>query len=422
VVYERFIAKRNLSSARRGYLNVLTWIAILAVTVSVGMYVALVSVAGGFVDAFRDRVLGVNAHLVVMKNGVYFGDYAAVADELEALPGVASTAPFIIREMLVTSTTSSARPGALIKGITADSAMQNSDFRDMVVEGSLEGLVYRTGIHTDSNPDGVPAGVAVGAVLAERLKCEVGDTLTLISPLRGVRSIGAGGEGGANFARVTVSAIIDSGFYDYDARLLVMDVHALQELLGLGDTVMGVEVRLHELDDTDEVKAQVTELMQGRRVRTLDWRDINRNLFTSLNVQRIAMTAIVWLMVLVAATVIHCVLFMTVLERRREIAVLRSLGATSWGIKRIFILQGMTIGVLGTAAGLVLGVGVCYLIGAINFELAFEVYRVQSLPVSLRPTEMLGAVAVALSQCFLATLIPARKAAKVSPADALRYD
>jgi lipoprotein-releasing system permease protein len=423
VRYERFIGLRHLGSHRVSFLNILTTIAVVGVALSVAMFVAMVSISGGFVDAFRDRVLGVNAHVTVMKSGVFFADYRRVVDELDAIEGVELASPFIIREMLVTSATSRARPGALIKGIDAELLAQNEDLAEMVVEGDLAGLTYVEGLQSDTNADGTPAGIAVGRVLAERLQAEIGDTLTLVSPLRGVRSLGANAsDGGANYARVTLAAIVDTGFYDYDNRLILMDVHGVQELLGLGDTVMGIELRLDDGDATDRVKAEVEERLAASRFRIYDWREINRNLFRSLALQRLVMTLIVVFMVIVASTVIFCVLIMMVLERRREIAVLRSMGATAGGVMRIFVVQGMAIGVIGTSIGLLLGVLVCHLIGAIDFGLEYEVYRIPSLPVTLRAHELALAAGGTLLQCFLATLYPSLRAAKVAPADALRYD
>ena len=421
--YERFIGLRHLGSHRVSFLNILTTIAVVGVALSVAMFVAMVSISGGFVDAFRDRVLGVNAHVTVMKSGVFFADYRRVVDELDAIEGVELASPFIIREMLVTSTTSRARPGALIKGIDAELLAQNDDLAEMVVDGDLAGLAYVEGLQSDTNADGTPAGVAVGRVLAERLQAEIGDTLTLVSPLRGVRSLGANAsDGGANYARVTLTAIVDTGFYDYDSRLILMDVHGVQELLGLGDTVMGIELRLDDGDATDRVKAEVEERLAASRFRIYDWREINRNLFRSLALQRLVMTLIVVFMVIVASTVIFCVLIMMGLERRREIAVLRSMGATAGGVMRIFVVQGMAIGVIGTSIGLVLGIAVCHLIAAIDFGLEYEVYRIPSLPVTLRAHELALAAAGTLLQCFFATLYPSLRAAKVAPADALRYD
>ena len=364
-----------------------------------------------------------NPHIVVTRYGVYFSDYEEVADAIADIDGVESTAPFIIREMLVTREGSHARPGALIKGVAVDAMLANDEIGAMVVGGDLADLRYDGDLLTDANPDGLVAGAALGKVLAARIGAEVGDSLTLVSPLRGIRSVGIrAGEQGANFARVRVSAIVDSGFYDYDNRLIVMDYRAVQDLLGLGDDVMGIEVRVHDVEDTERVKTLITETVASGLFKSLDWREVNRNLFTSLQLQKLALTLVMSILVVVACSVILCVLVMLVLEKRREIAILRSMGATAGGIMRIFIAQGMAIGAAGTALGLLGGYVVCRVIGYVDFGLEFEVYRVPELPVTMRAFEFAATAVGALLICFVATLYPSWRAAQVSPIDALRYD
>lgn len=420
--YERFIGLRHLMANQHRFLNTLTVLAIGGVALGVTAFTTVVSVAGGFVDSFEERVLGVNPHLVVTKFGIYFSEYDLVAQAIDGIDGVESTAPFVIREMLVTNPDSPARPGALVKGIETEAVLANDDLVDMVIAGALEDLVYDGQILSD-DPDAPPAGAALGRVLAERMEVEVGDIVTLVSPLRGLRSVGVGGaDGGADYARVRVAAIIDSGFYDYDNRLVVMDYHAVQDLLGMGDVVMGVEVRLEDAGDTDRVRSLIEAALTTGRFKSLDWREINRNLFSSLQLQKLALTVIMFILVIVASMVILCVLIMLVLEKRREIAILRSMGATAGSIVEIFVVQGMAIGLVGTLIGLVGGVLMCEVLGAIDFELAYEVYRVRTLPVSVRPIEFAAAAAGSLLVCFAATLYPSLKAARVTPVDALRYD
>ena len=419
---ERFIALRHIRATRHAFLNTLTLLAISGVAIGVAAFTAVVSVAGGFIDTAEERLLGVNPHLMVTKYGVHFSEYDRVSEVIEALDGVQSTAPFIVREMLVTSEGSNARPGALVKGIDTSALLANEDLAAMVVSGSLAGLEFAGGALTDGNPDGESVGVAVGKVLADRLECEVGDELTLVSPLRGLRSVGIDAGGGANFARAHVAAIVDSGFFDYDNRLIVMDYRAVQELLGLGDVALGVEVRL---DDPSEARAMAPVIeasLTTGRFKTMDWQDLNRNLFSALQLQKLFLTLVTFSLVIAAALVIYCVLVMLVLEKRKDIAVLRSLGAPRGMIRRIFVAEGMTIGVIGTALGLAGGLAVCWLIGALEFELAYEVYRVKSLPVDVQLREFAVAGLGALIVSYLATIYPSVRAARVPPADALRYD
>ncbi len=434
--YERFIGLRHLTATRHQFLNTLAILAVLGVALGVTAFTTVVSVAGGFIDTFQDRVLGVNPHLVVTKYGIYFSEYDQVSEAIDAIDGVTSTAPFIIREMLITSTTSEARPGAMVKGVESEAVQQNLDLARMVVAGDLADLAYDGELadplaafnataeeRADDGYASSLAGVALGKILAERLEANVGDVLTLVSPLRGLGSLGVNAEArGADYARVRVAAIVDSGFYDYDNRLVVMDYRAVQDLLGMGDVVMGVEVRVTDPMATDAIRDQIETSLTTGRFRSLDWREINQNLFSSLLLQKLALTAAMSTVVVVASCVILCVLIMLVLEKRREIAILRSMGATAGGVMRIFVFQGMAIGTLGTVLGLIGGVITCLLVRAVDFDLAYEVYRVKTLPVDMQPVEFLMAAVGSLLICLLATLYPSYRAAQVMPVDALRYD
>jgi lipoprotein-releasing system permease protein len=241
--------------------------------------------------------------------------------------------------------------------------------------------------------------------------------------LRSLASIGRPVDTGrATHARFRVAAIVHSGFYDYDNRLIVTDYRVLQDLFGRGDSVTGVEVRFDDVEQTDVLRAQLESVLTTGRYRVLDWRDINRNLFRSLNLQKLALTIVMSVLVIVGSSVILCVLVMMVLQKRREIAVLRALGATSGGMVRIFMLEGFVIGAAGTAIGLVGGLVVCAILKRIDFGLEFAVYRIDSLPVTVNPVEFALAGAGALVICLLATIYPARRAASVSPVEVLRYD
>jgi lipoprotein-releasing system permease protein len=440
--YETFIGVRHLRSTRGTFLSTLTLLAILGVAVGVTALTAVVSVTGGFVESFRERVLGVNPHILIVKNGVSFTEYELVERAVMQLDGVESTTPFIQQEMLVTRAGVRARPGALIRGTDIDDLLADPAMADLLEAGELESLRY-AGQFADRNPrnrwddeaQGEPSaeveegsgaelvGVALGSVLAERLQASVGDEITLLSPLRQLSSIGMEATPESTLhARFRVAAIVSSGFFDFDNRLVVVDYRALQDLLGRGDMVQGVEVRVRDVFATEEMMARMREVLTTGRYRTHDWRMINQNLFSSLQLQKLYLSIIMTVLVVVASSVILCVLMMLVVEKRKEIAILRGMGALRRSIVAIFVFEGMVIGGLGTLLGLAGGVVVCLLLQQVNFGLEFEVYRIDELPVSMKAWEFgvagLGAMLISL----LATLYPSWKAAQVSPLDALRYD
>ncbi|MCB9508108.1 MAG: ABC transporter permease [Myxococcales bacterium] len=420
--YARFIGLRHLTSRRHRFLNTLTLLAVAGVALGVAAFTTVVSVAGGFVTSFQERLLGLNPHIVVTKYGVYFSDYAAAEDAIARVEGVEATAPFMLREMLVTRAGSRARPGVVVKGVDVDVLLTTPGLPDLVAEGDLAALETAGDIETDATPEAPQAPVAIGRVLARTLGAELGDTLTLVSPLRGLRAAGVDAGGGANYARVRIVAILDTGYYESDSGILLMDYRGVQQLLGMGDVVMGIEVRTHDPNDTERIAGLIEGVLTTGRFVSLDWRELNRNTYRALRLQKLALSVVMSILVVVACLVILCVLVMLVLEKRREIAILRSMGATAGGVLRVFVFEGMAIGALGTALGLVGGAVLCAIIARIDFPLAYEVYRVRSLPVDAQPLEFAGAAAVSLFVCLLATLYPAWRATQVSPADALRYD
>ncbi len=423
--FETFIGARHLRSTRSTFLSTLTILAIAGVAMGVTALTSVVSVTGGFVESFRERVLGVNPHILVMKFGVYFSEYELVEEALEQLPGVTAASPFIQHEMLISSDNARTRPGALVRGSDIDDLIADPAIAPLVVEGSLETMHYAGQFAFDARPEQVEdyVGVAVGSVLAERLQVSVGDPVLLMSPLRGLSALGLddGGES-ALYARVRVDAVIRSGFFDFDNRLVVVDYKALQDLFNRGDVVTGVEVRVDNVFESEAIIASMDEVLTTGRYRKLDWREINHNLFTSLQLQKLYLSLVMSVLVVVASSVILCVLMMLVVEKRREIAILRSMGATARSVMFIFIYEGLIIGSLGTLFGLLGGFLVCKLLQSIDWGLNFEVYRIDELPVTINPVEFAVAGVGALFICLLATLYPSWKASQVSPLDALRYD
>lgn len=423
--YESFIGMRHLASTRGTFLSTLTTLAILGVALGVTALTAVVSVAGGFVDTFRDRVVGVNAHIVVSKFGLLFSEYPAVQAAVEGVPGVRSTSPFVLHEMLVTSATSRARPGVLVKGSDIEVLRSDTELERMTVAGSLADLVWDPAVDGDTGAttESPRVGIALGRIVAERLQVEVGDTVTLISPLQSLEAAGwRQADSGPTWARFRVVAIVSTGFYDYDHRLALTDHRALQDIFRRGNVVSGVEVRVDDITRTGELVEAIEAVLTTGRYQVIDWPRINRNLFASLNLQKLALTIVMSCLVMVASSVILCVLIMLVLEKRREIAIFRAMGMPASGVMRIFMLQGLVIGAVGTALGLVGGLGVSALLSRIDYGLALEIYRIESLPVSVDPVEFLLAALGAMAICLLATLYPSWRASRTDPVDALRYD
>jgi lipoprotein-releasing system permease protein len=416
-----------VQSTRGTLLAAPTWLAIASVAVGLAAFVTLLSVGGGFIEAFRSSVLGVNPHVVVTKYGMLFPEYRQVEEALLKVEGVESAAPFVLHEMLVTRVGSRARPGGLIKGVDIETIARTPQLAAIFRAGVAKDLLHptsgavdpATGMVTASGTGEIP--LAIGYVMAERLKVVVGDSVTLVSPLRGIAAMGME-EAAAIPASVRgrIVGILDTGFYDYDNRLVLADYRAIQPLFGRGDVVTGVDIRLSDPELAASLVPAIEAVLPTGRFRATDWRMLNKNLFQSLNQQRLWLSLVMGIVLLVAASVILVVLVMIVLRKRTQIGILRSMGASRRDILTIFLLEGALIGSIGIAAGLLLGLLVCALVARVDFGLEYEVYRIKTLPIAAHPIEFGIAALVAMVLTLLATLPAAWRASTVRPVDALR--
>jgi len=391
--------------------------------------VSVVSVAGGFEDAFRDKVLGVNSHILIMTYAQDdFREYRDVQKSVEEYsPEILETAPFIFHEMMIAI--GSKISGILIKGVEPQSMAGVSELAKYIIAESdeernriLEDLHYVEAEHGDVPP------VIIGKVLAEKLKVGIGDEVRVISPRRGI--IGERRYGPSQMEptqrKFQVIALYDSGFYDYDNRLLVCDYKALQDFFNLDDVVTGVEVRVKDINKTGPMRDDLTARLNHRpgldRFKVIDWQDLNRNLFTSLHLQKITLSIIMTFIVIVASFNIVGTLIMMVLEKQRDISIMKSMGASDGSIMRIFIFQGVFIGGLGAVLGLLGGWGLCELIKLYDFNLDAQIYLIQTLPVKMELSVFLKVGFAAIAISFLATLYPSWWATQLTPVEGLRYD
>lgn len=417
--YEFFIAFRHLKSRRSNFVSTITVIAILGVFLGVMALTSVMAVTGGFQEAFRDRVLGVNSHILVMQYGSNFRNYREVQETLESHEGVEATSPFIFHEMIASHGNRTA--GILTKGIEPSTAETVSDI-PMYTE--QEGVL--ADIKFDRFPeDGemeVPK-VLIGRSLADRLDAEPGDVIQLTSPLESLNTGGFGSQGHQPSSRMfEVAGTYRSGFHEYDDRMVLADFRALQEFFDQGDTVTGVDVRVDDVFAVETMVAQFRDSLAESEYRIMDWRQLNHNLFTSLGLQRLVLGILFCFIVLVASFNIVCTLIMIVLEKNKEIAILKSMGSTNWGVMKTFMIQGTIIGLIGTINGLIGGLAVCLGIRHTSFGLDPEIYMIDHLPVRIVAWEFGLVALVAMVICLIATIGPAYWASRMRPVDGLRYD
>ena len=409
--YELSIAFRHLRGRKSRSLSVVTWLAITGVALGVTALVGGFSITSGFEDAFSEKVMGVTAHVFVREYGIDFTEYREVQKSIAPVKGVRASSPMTFNEVMFSGKGGTA--GAIVKGMLPEQAGAVLEIRDYMTEGRLEALVAKTG-------RGVPA-VILGAELARSLGAKEGDLITAVSPLRTLDPDRWSATPDVPATQtLEVVGVFRAGFQEYDARLAYMALPAAQRFFATGDTVVGIEVAVEDPLHAGEVANRIRATLGEGGFSVLDWRRQNRNLFASLTYQRIAILVVLSVMVILASCNVACMLILLVIERTRDIAILKAMGARDGSILRIFIVEGMLIGLLGTAIGMVLAYGLCEGLLANGIGLDPKVYGIARLPVVLRPMDYVMAASGALAITFCATIVPALRGARLRPVDGLR--
>jgi lipoprotein-releasing system permease protein len=396
--------------------SVFTSVSVLGVTLGVAALTIVLAVTTGFQQQFRDKVLGVNAHVIVLKSQTTFAEYRDVMKTAQEIdPDVLAVQPFIFAEMLVTRGKGELS-GVAIKGVDPKLVRGVLDLDRHMIEGTIDSLSKEPG------PGELPP-IIMGKELAHKLKAKVGDDVTVVVPLSNVDWDTYRAKSSAPRTRkFRVTGIFYSGFDEYDRRLMYTSLQDTQDLVGRGDQVMGVELKVKDVDRAEEIAGKLEKALGGPPYQVQDWYELNHNLFTALNLQKLALVIILTLIIVVATVNMVSALFMTVTEKTREIAILKSMGATSWSVGWIFILVGTAIGAVGTLLGVVIGLVTCNVVSAYGYHLDPKVYLIDRLPIDVRPFEVVivGVVTIAIS--MIAALVPAFEASSLTPVEGLRYD
>lgn len=405
--FETFVGLRLLKS-QKGFLPLSTFISMAGIAVGVMALIVVIGVMTGFDQDLKKKILSVNAHVLVMKAGGAFTSYQKEAVEIKAMPGVVSVDPFIYTQVMFSS------PGSVSGGI-----IRGLDLKT-IRRGGPQALEVTQGRFADLAEGGKeePPRIAIGNEMAHNLNLNIGDYLNIISPLGTLTPMGRL----PRMKAFRVAAVFHSGMYEFDNSLVYTSIPALQEFLGLSHRITGLEVEIKDIYAAAQVGQAIQEKL-GPGFYTKNWMQMNRSLFAALKLEKITMFIILTLIILVAAFGIASTLFMMVMRKTREIAILKSMGATRQSILKIFVLNGMVIGGLGTTLGLVLGLGLCSLLKYYQFiSLPKDVYYISTLPVQIQSMDVLSIVAAAMAICFLATLYPSWQAARLDPVEAIRYE
>ena len=397
--YESWLSYRYLVAKKDKFLSLINIVSILGIAIGVAALIVVIGVMTGFDRDLKDKIVGTNAQIAVEREtGVK--DFARLRETIMETPGVAAASPYIHGNVFLEH--GNRAYGLLIRGI------------DPRTEGTVTKInAYLKGEYTVGLLK--PGEAIIGKELARFYGYKVGDEITLLSPVSGVA-----GEGWRY--RFKIAAIFDSGMYDYDRNLILVDRKDAQAIFNLPEElVSGIGIKLVNIDDAPAVKRAIVEKI-GFVYEVRTWIEQNANFFAALNLEKFAMFVILTLIVLVASFNIVSTLIVTVTSKTKDIGILKSIGVPSGSIRRIFTLYGLALGLIGTSCGLLIGMGLCFVLEKTELiKLPQTVYYIDHLPVSIQPGDVLLICGSAILISYLATIYPASRAASLEPVEALRY-
>jgi len=423
--FEFFISLRYLRAKRKQiFVSIITFISIAGIFLGVAALIIVLAVMNGFENDLRNKILGINSHVVLMQYTGAMNDYQKVLTEVEQVEGVVASTPFIFSQAMLRN--EGRTSGVILRGMSVDSAFKVINLGKMH-EGNIDYLSERQrstiGLGKDKS---VLPGIVIGKELAKNMGLLLFDPVSIISPMGISTPMGMV----PKMKRFVVVGIFDSGFYEYDSTLAYVSLRDCQDFLNLGERVTGLEIKVNDIYKANII-AKSIEKKLGFPFWARNWMEMNKNLFSALKLEKRVMFIILSLIVLVAAFNIICTLIMIVMEKSKDIAILKSMGATSASIMKIFIYQGVTIGAIGTLMGCIGGLAV-----ALNLEklsvsienlfgfkiLPGDVYYLSQLPSQVNYSDVVIIIIGTMLICFLSTIYPSRRASKLDPAEALRYD
>ncbi len=414
--YELFIGLRYLHARRREtFISLITVISILGVMIGVMTLNVVMAVMTGFEEVLRDRLLGINAHVALVKPGDLLTGYEELISRIGKVQGVVAASPSVYGQVMVGS--KDRLSGVVVRGVDPGRVGKVVEIQRYIKEGSLQALKNPQSLRVEGRMVSLP-GIILGSRLADQLRVAVGDPVQVISPLGNPTPFGVV----PKITRFVAVGLFDSGMHEYDNTLVFMNLPDAQRFFGLGDAVTSVEIRVQDVYQAQDVARRIQQSL-GLPYWAEDWSRLWPNLFSALKLEKTVYFLVLLLMILVGAFNIISTLIMVVMEKRRDIAILLSMGATRQSIRKIFMIKGCVIGIVGTLLGILFGYAICLLIQRYQFiELPKDVFLISTVPARIYLGNFVLVALASFLICLLASLYPARHAAKLDPVEIIRYE
>ena len=414
--YELFIGLRYLRARRREtFISLITVISILGVMIGVLTLNVVMAVMTGFEETLRDRLLGINAHIALVKSGDQIRDYDKLVELARQQQGVVAASPAIYGQVMLTAGPRVA--GVVVRGVDPARVNQVVDIEKYIREGSLQALSRPQPLLVEDRTVLLP-GIIIGSRLRSQLGVFLGSPVQVVSPLGSPTAIGVI----PKVRRFVVVGIFDSGMSEIDSTLVYMNLADAQKFFEMEGAATHIEIRVRDVYQAEAV-ARLLQQKLGFPYLAEDWSRLWPNLFSALKLEKTVYFLVLLLMVLIGAFNIVSTLIMVVMEKRKDIAILQSMGATRRSIRKIFMLKGCVIGTVGTVLGVVLGLAICLLIEQYHFiELPRDVFLISTVPVRIYLSNFLLVAFASLLVCLLASIYPARQAAQLDPVEIIRYE